>query len=199
MALFWDYIADIPAPVRVLDIGGEENFWLQIEDDAVARGVEVTLVNLTAPKTHRPWITAVAGDARDLTQFADRSFPVVFSNSVLEHVGSFDDQARMAAEVRRIGERYFVQTPSKFSPLEPHFLLPWFALWRRSLREVSVRHFSLGWYEKQPAPWAFLHHFQLLGRREVAELFPDDEITVERWGPFPKSYMVRSRVATISG
>ena len=41
--------------------------------------------------------------------FGEREFDVIFSNSVIEHVGQFADQQRMADEVRRVGEGYWVQ------------------------------------------------------------------------------------------
>ncbi|WP_255695553.1 methyltransferase domain-containing protein [Rhodohalobacter sp. 614A] len=53
----------------------------------------------------------VQGDALDMHMFEDKSFDVVFSNSVIEHVGSFENQRRFADEVRRVGKAYWVQTP----------------------------------------------------------------------------------------
>ena len=39
--------------------------------------------------------------------------------------------ARPEAKIIRAGRRYFVQTPNKRFPLEPHFLFPFFLLTRK--------------------------------------------------------------------
>ncbi|MEM2045934.1 MAG: class I SAM-dependent methyltransferase, partial [Candidatus Bathyarchaeia archaeon] len=57
----------------------------------------------------------IIGDARCMP-FKDKSFDVVFSNSVIEHVGNYDDQKMCAEEIRRVGKCYFVQTPNFYFP-----------------------------------------------------------------------------------
>ena len=110
-------------PVRILDVGGTEGYWKmgKLNDDQVF----VTLLNLTQVDVTMPNMTSIAGDARKI-QESDLSFDIVFSNSVIEHVGTYKDQMQMAKEVHRIGKHYFVQTPNKYFPLEPHFLFPFF-------------------------------------------------------------------------
>ncbi len=57
--------------------------------------------------------------------FGDREFDIAFSNSVIEHVPP-ELQAAFAAEVSRVADRYFVQTPNRYFPIEPHYQLPLF-------------------------------------------------------------------------
>ena len=84
--------------------------------------VKIVLLNIgEEPELEYSALTFVSDDARDMSEFRDKEFDVIFSNSVIEHVGSYDAQRRMAQEVMRVGERYFVQTPNRFFPIEPTF------------------------------------------------------------------------------
>ncbi len=83
---------------------------------AEEQGVQVTLLNIDPPEVSHTKFFSITGDATQMVQFADRQFDVVFSNSVIEHVGGLAQQRLMAQEVRRVGQRFFVQTPITFSP-----------------------------------------------------------------------------------
>src|SRR4051812_4204792 len=72
--------------MSVLDLGGQPMIW----DNAVSR-LHITILNLpgvavTKHASHHD-ICFVEGDACAVEGFADRSFDIVFSNSVIEHVG----------------------------------------------------------------------------------------------------------------
>ena len=87
--------------LRILDVGGTESFWASIGRDG-ANQLEVTLFNLEPQNITLDFLHAIQGDARDLSQFSDKQFDVVFSNSVIEHVGGIRAQQEMANEVRRV-------------------------------------------------------------------------------------------------
>jgi hypothetical protein len=178
-------------PMRVLDVGGTVGFWDSM--GARERGLEVTLLNMRPNTEPLPaGFAAVVGDARDLSQYADRSFDLVFSNSVIEHVGSFRDQLAMASEVRRVAGSYFVQTPNRYFPIEPHFLLPLFQFYPRPLQVALTQRFALGWYPRMPDREQASRHVashRLLTRSEVAELFPDATIHEERIAGMAKSFV----------
>ena len=78
----------ITAATRVLDIGGTPDCW-----DLLPLRPRVTLLNTPRAKDDlaaaAEW---VAGDGRALP-FRDGAFDVVFSNSVIEHVGGIDKPA----------------------------------------------------------------------------------------------------------
>ena len=88
--------------------------------------VEITLLNLTLVETDLPNVISIAGDATDLSDFADKSFDIAFSNSVIEHLFSFQNQQKMALEAQRVSRYHFIQTPNFWFPIEPHWVFPCF-------------------------------------------------------------------------
>jgi hypothetical protein len=190
-ALLRSLLDPLPRPLRIVDLGGTEAFW---EHSGLLRdpGLEIVLVNQTAPAPRAAALRGASADLRKPLAFADREFDVVFSNSVIEHLGSRESQETMARECARIGRRYFVQTPNRFFPIEPHFLLPWFPLYPLRLQTELVRRFDLGWYRRKPDPAeaeAFVRSFRLLSLREMRALFPGARILRERFLGLTKSFV----------
>jgi hypothetical protein len=71
-----------------------------------------------------PGMQYVCADALDLP-FPDEAFDLVHSAAVLEHVGSFENQARMIGECLRVSRRgVFLTTPCRWFPIEFHTQLP---------------------------------------------------------------------------
>ena len=56
--------------------------------------------------------------------FDDQSFDLVFSNAVIEHVGTREEQRAFLAEILRVGKRAFVTTPNRRHPIEFHTVTP---------------------------------------------------------------------------
>lgn len=190
-ALFLSLLRRLEGHAEILDIGGTQEFWTLMTGGDPG-DVRVTLLNIEhQPVTSDRFISAV-GDARSMPQYADKSFEVVFSNSVIEHVGSYRDQALMAAEVMRVGRRYFVQTPNKRFPLEPHFLFPWFQYLPVAVRAQLVHRCDVGWYRRitpLEAARAEVESIQLLTRRRFAALFPGATIHEEKLFGLTKSFV----------
>ena len=118
----------------------------------------------------------MVGDARRLDQFADLSFDVVHSNSVIEHVGRWEDMAAMAGEVRRLAPRYFVQTPYFWFPIEPH------ARFHYSTRSqvLALPHPDetqhCGFWQRQPdlgRAVSAIQSAKMIDKRQMQFLFPD--------------------------
>jgi hypothetical protein len=185
-------LARVPRPLRILDVGGTQGYWDAVAPDGLD-GAHIVLLNQQAPAVTRPGFEGRAGDARAMPQFADGSFDLVFTNSVIEHVGSRDDQHRMADEIRRVGRRYYVQTPNRWFPIEPHFLVPGFQFLPISLRVALVRRFRLGWMARVPdadAARAVVESIQLLTADELQRLFPEGTLHREQLGGLTKSLIV---------
>jgi SAM-dependent methyltransferase len=181
----------ITAETRVLDIGGTPGNWQLI-------AVTPRLVLLNMPSSEEvfgisrgiPW---VAADGRQLP-FRDSAFDVVFSNSVIEHVGDAASQERFAREVARVGRAYWVQTPNRWFPIEQHLLTP-FVHWLPKAWQRAILRRGTGWSAlTHPSPHRrnyyvehFLRDIRLLSVGELARLFPGARIIRERFLGLTKS------------
>lgn len=192
-ALFAQLLNRVSGEIRVLDVGGTPVFWDRSVGVARER-LRLTVLNQTVPATtDDPLIRVVQGDARDMHAFRDGEFDAVFSNSVIEHVGTYTDQQRMASEIRRVGRRYFVQTPNKYFPLEPHALVPGFQFLPWRVQAALLLRYDLGWYRKAPSYQSALEQVtavRLLTGREVCELFPGGHLYRERVLGLTKSFVI---------
>ncbi|RNI15801.1 class I SAM-dependent methyltransferase [Methanohalophilus sp. RSK] len=181
IALFKDIIPK-QKPISILDIGGTATFWkmMGFADDP---DYSIKVLNLSANESNYNNIEAVSGDARDLSEYSDNSFDIVFSNSVIEHVGTYDDQRKMALEILRVGKQYFVQTPNYYFPFEPHFLIPCFQYLPFGLRVRLIQRFNLGHMKRTPdkdKAEEVIKSVRLLNRKEIQELFPEGHIHNEK-------------------
>jgi len=194
-ARFEATVADLPTPIRVLDVGGEADYWIQrgVHDDSK---YEITIINVAENGAAPPFLEFRLGDATRLP-FEDQSFDVVHSNSCIEHVGELSDELRAASEIRRVAARYFVQTPGRATPFEPHFQFPFFGLLPFDVRVWLVRRFGLGHGDRKDAE-ANVREVRLMNKREIRRAFPDATIWTERVLGLPKSYVVTGR-GTASG
>ena len=185
-------IDTLDRPIRVLDVGGTPEFWIA-RGYAQRSDVEIVLYNIERFPSELPNMTSVVGDAVDLSEFNTGAFEVVFSNSVIEHLETYERQRRMAREVMRVGRRYVVQTPNFWFPLEPHFLVPGFQFMPVRARVALLRSFSLGHYprtaDRVEAERA-VRLIRLMTRRELEQVFPGGRIWVEHLWGLAKSYMV---------
>jgi SAM-dependent methyltransferase len=196
-SILLDMLKDLPRPVKILDIGGEQKYWnMMLGGSSLLEELEITLVNVKAQSVSLPNFTAIAGDARSLPQFADRQFDIVFSNSTIEHVGNFEDRQQMANEVKRLGKRYYLQTPNRYFPIEPHFVFPFFQFLPIPLRVWLLKNFELGTYPKikdtQEALEA-VREINLITKKELRYLFPEARFFDEKYFGLVKSFVAYSK------
>jgi SAM-dependent methyltransferase len=100
--------------------------------------------------------------------FADKSFDIVWSNAVIEHVGGRDSQLGFLREIKRVGRQAFITTPNRLFPIEIHTRLP-FAHWlpRPWFDRIAT------WAGKS---WATGDYMHLLSRRDIRHLMRDANI-----------------------
>lgn len=117
----------------LLDVGGwighENEFWPLYQ--FFPRMTSINLID--CPHGHAEF---VCGDACAMP-FESKSYDYVFSNAVIEHVGQRDRQKMMADEIIRVARKgYFVATPNRWCPLDPHSYLPFFHLMPLKVRRL---------------------------------------------------------------
>ena len=169
--------------LRILDLGGTPAVWTHISDR-----LNITIVNLPgetgAQMSSHHDLHFIEGDACSLTGFEDKSFDLVFSNSVIEHVGGEDRQAAFAREVQRLGKSYWVQTPSLWFPIEAHTGMPLWWWYPESVRRLFLKR----WRATLPAWSDSMAETRVLSRARMRELFPGAGLYVESFAGIPKSY-----------
>ena len=185
--------------VSVIDVGGTPRYWKIVPQDLLQRcNVTITIVNLPGsqlPADHEVF-RYLAADGCDLNSFADRSFDIAHSNSVIEHVGDWSRMKAFASEIRRLACHYFVQTPNYWFPVEPHGMVAFFHWFPRPLRVWLLLHFKVGnWGRSDSVDSAMLvvESARLLNRSMIEALFPDSLVLVERVLLLPKSFIAVRR------
>ena len=175
--------------LRVLDVGGRSVFWRDCGLDP-GPALRITLLNLAFdPAEPDSGFIREVGDAVDLSRFADASFDLVVCNSVLAHIGGPDRQRLAAAEIRRVGRAYYVQTPNRFFPIDWVTLVPYFQLLPLETRARLLSRFRVGRQPRIPnleTARAWLRtKGEALTRGGLRDLFPDARLKAEFVPPVP--------------
>lgn len=184
------------ADMRVLDLGGTAISWRV----AGLRAQHVTIVNLARPgDPAEPWIDAVQGDAC-VGGFG--KFDLVFSNSVLEHVGGHARRQQFADVVQDSAPAYWVQTPYRYFPIEPHWLFPGFQFLPFPARVAITKHWNVGHnpaLKDHAEATALVASTELISATEMRAYFPGSKIWYERFGVLPKSIVAYKTSLAIFG
>lgn len=178
------------AAIKILDIGGEIGFWKHVGWENEKCTIYLLNLDSVPTLTPTPGFIQITGNALSLP-FKLGDFDLIFSNSVIEHVGSYSNQKIFANEVRRVCDKYIIQTPSIWFPLEPHSLIPLFQCIPHSIRAVLIMLFNINYFPKQKTYKAALATSKstiMFGKKRYQALFPEATIHVEKLFGIPKSY-----------
>jgi SAM-dependent methyltransferase len=178
---FRNFVSKYSSCRTILDVGGEHYTW-----EIIGRREGVVLLNMFAPP-QTDGFPYLLGSGLALP-FEDKSVDLAFSNSVIEHVGSEENQFQFAREMMRVGKKVYCQTPSRLFPIDPHLTTPFLHWLPRSwLTPKFLRHFTLnGWLFKRP----YEYDVTWISKQKLQRMFPGCQITTERFLGLPKSFTV---------
>lgn len=153
---------------------------------------QVVMVNLDTRilSAEQPRIIARVGDACQLPrEVRAQRFDLVYSNSLLEHVGGHARRLLFAETVVSMAGHHWVQTPYRYFPIEPHWLFPGFQFLPARARVEVARRWPLGHLRARN------HHdavadvawVELISATELRGYFPHSHIWRERFAGLPKS------------
>jgi hypothetical protein len=168
--LFMDHMKPNPR-MRVLDVGvtsdqtyQESNYFEQMypyPHNITCVGTE----DGSHLATRYPGLTYTPIRPGERLPFAAGEFDIVFSNAVLEHVGSREAQRAFLQELRRVGKAFFVTTPNRWFPVEHHTGLPLVHYLPPATFRALLRHTRYQF-------WSHESNLNILTSRELLRLFP---------------------------
>lgn len=189
--IFFEEMIRQKGTIKVLDIGGDFAYWKNVGwTDTRCQFFLLNLEQSPVPPGYDNF-HAVTGNALELPyKYGD--FDIVFSNSVIEHMGSEEGQEKFAMNVKKIASCYIIQTPSLWFPLEPHARIPFFQFIPHAIRAFLIMGFDINYFPraKEYRKAVIVSKTTIMfTKRRFQRLFPDAKIIVETWMGLPKSYI----------
>jgi SAM-dependent methyltransferase len=200
---------DLPPSAKIIDLGGNDGGQIARQFPRWKNVVICDLSEEALAKARARGFDTIQADATSRVPVPDRHFDFCFCSSVIEHVTgpkaemrsmtdgaafkrtAIANQLAFAAEIRRISKSYFVQTPHPLFPIESHTWLPSAILLLPRATMLAVVRFTNRFWPKKASP-----DWNLLTVKDMARMFPDAEIVIERFCGLPKSIIALSRLAS---
>ena len=181
-----------PGPTtRILDVGGGPLNWNLIKCKS-----RITLLNLKFWGNESSAFTLVRGDTNRLP-YLDQTFDIAFSNSVIEHLQTYERQQKFAEEVRRVGRNLWIQTPAREFFIEPHLITPFMHYLPKKWQRRLIRNFSVWGLLTRPDQASvenFVNQIRLPTCQDMLNLFPNCEIRKERFLGLVKAYIAIRKI-----
>lgn len=164
---------------NVLDLGGTVHTWTS---ECPVQPKAVTVVN-TFPlqDPYLSWMTVFQDDATKYDWQAVSNYDFVYCNSVIEHVGGHSKRGDLGLTIERAAPRYWVQTPYRYFPIEPHWRFPGFQFLPTNVRVAISRKWPLTGYcgETKPQAVNSVLGVELLNLTEMKSYFPGAEVKLD--------------------
>ncbi len=175
---------------KILDVGGSIFNWSLLKDKP-----KVTILNIKFSKElglyEKNNVELILGSGLCLP-FKGNSFDIIYSNSVIEHLGTWKNQMQFAKEIMRVGKNIFIQTPNKYFFIEPHLITPFIHYLPKKFQRRFLRNFTVWGLITRPSQQYCINHvineIRLLSYNELRRLFPSCHIIRERFLFFTKSF-----------
>jgi hypothetical protein len=94
--------------------------------------------------------------------------------------------------VERVGKNYFIQTPNKYFPIEPHCVFPLFQFLPFNLKVFLTKNFDLGYIKKtndKQKAIELVKEVRLISKKEYMQLFKDAHLFIEKFVGLNKSFI----------
>lgn len=190
----WRLVDDVfpnISELAVIDLGGTVEAWRR----APVRPARLTVLNLFEPgQSDEERVRAVTGDACRARQAlaeagAATAYDLVFSNSLLEHVGGHCQRVALAREVHALAPHHWVQTPYRYFPIEPHWLFPGLQFLPIAARAKLAARWPLAHSSPETDVEAMseVQWTELVGLAEMRSYFPSSRIHREKVAGVTKS------------
>jgi len=161
--------------MSILDVGcgidgrSFENF---IPDNYNIIGIDIRPKNKVTIK--HPGFKYLQINATDLNIFKDKQFDLCVSIGMIEHVCNPNTLEIIAHEIDRVSKQYVVIVPWKYSWIEPHYKIPFFALLPYSLKLLLIRVFNLNNQREfvKSNPNYLRNNTQWLSNKQYKKIFP---------------------------
>lgn len=169
--------------IKVLDAGAEINpvdkhtihFIDYYPWKSNVSAINISPEHISLIKRYYPEVDARVGDACALP-WEDKYFDIVYSNAVIEHLGSFERQKQLASEIMRVGKRWFVATPNRWYPFEFHMRLPFVTWLPRNVHTWFGQIISYNHVKKKYMAGIRRDDLRLMTGRELKQCFPTGQI-----------------------
>jgi hypothetical protein len=188
----------------IIDLGGSTLYW-QLLKPEILKQCRIKIVNRASEDMRisdtdsrvldSDIFEFLEGDACDLSGIADDEYDIAHSNSVIEHVGSIANIRCFVNETMRVGRLFYVQTPSLWFPIEPHYGVPFIHWLPIQTRAWMLNHFAIGFVKKESdllAAFAKVEEINLLSESLLTKLFPSGSFYRERFCFLTKSVIITS-------
>jgi hypothetical protein len=187
--------------IKIADIGGDRIYWKIFPFERFPDvQFKIELINILPKKLHfgedysRPNVEfkPVICDCTKLTM-ADKSYHLCHSNSVIEHLGSWENVKKAVSEADRVAQYVYHQTPNFWFPYEPHFRMVFVHWLPRPMLTTFITEFSNLRNKEYDVAKFHQDEICLLTRRDMKRLFPGLKLINERY-LLVKSFMVLSKI-----
>ena len=200
MGLLRDHL-QLRGDERILDIGSQidsqsQQILERVDDKANITAINLLGEHLQTIRDAYPGIRVTRANACELP-FADKSFDVVYSNAVIEHVGDFAAQQRMADEVRRVGKRWFITTPNRWFPFEFHVRMPFISWLPAPLMHRAARLWGYNHVRGRYQAGCDYSEVHLLTAQQLRRAFPDSVVLKPRVTFWPETLVLVGPTASL--